>query len=63
MNFLTFFNLILIGLLVGVAAALETNSMMLVIYLGVMSVVLFFSYIFKTIAVLRSVNEFLYTTN
>lgn len=60
-NFLSLFNLILIGLLVGTAAALETNSVLTIIFLGIMAVVILVSFIFKTIAVIQAVNEFMHT--
>lgn len=55
--------MILIGLLVGVAAALESNQFLHSIFLGVMAIILLVSFIFKTIAVFKAVNEFNHTVS
>ena len=60
-HFLSFFNIIMIGLLVGVIAGIESSPTMLMIYLAVIGIVILVSYVFKVIDVLNAVNTFKHT--
>lgn len=59
-HFLSFFNIILIGLLVGVIAGIESSPTMMMAYVAVMGIIILISYAFKVIDVLNAVNKFNY---
>lgn len=60
-NFLSFFHIILIGLLVGVIAGIESSPTMMMVYLVVIGIIILMSYVFKVIDVLNAVNQFNHT--
>ena len=57
-SFLSFLNLIIIGLLVGVMVAFENNTMILSIYIMIMSVIILIAFVFKIIHLINTLTEF-----
>lgn len=58
LHFLSFLNLIMIGLLIGVYFAVENNTMMSMIFIVILSIILLTSLVFKIINVINSIKDF-----
>ena len=57
-NFLSFLNIILIGLLVGLVLVVEQSDTMYMVYLGILCLVILISFVFKVSDVLNAVKDF-----